>query len=206
MTTRGDATKERILATAEALIFDRGFAGTSLDEIIERVGVTKGAFFYHFKSKADLAKGIVERFAREEQALFINLSERAAALADDPLQEVLLFFKLFEEFVDGLENPLPGCIFATYTLESHQFDEAIHELVRKELDDWGAIYERKFEKLIESRPPRIPITAHELTEAVMCLVEGGILLGRVYSDPKILVRQSTQFRNYLQLLFAKPEN
>jgi TetR/AcrR family transcriptional repressor of nem operon len=101
-----------------------------------------------------------------------------------------------------LENPLPGCIFATYTYESHQFDAEIHELIRKELDDWGAIYERKFEKLIESRPPRIPITARELTEAVMCLVEGGILLGRVYSDPKLLVRQSAQFRNYLQLLFA----
>jgi TetR/AcrR family transcriptional repressor of nem operon len=202
MTTRGESTKERILAAAEALVFDRGFAGTSLDEIIEKVGVTKGAFFYHFKSKADLAKGIVERFAREEQQLFVELSERAEALADDPLQEALLFFKLFEEFVDRLENPLPGCIFATYTYESHQFDAEIHELIRKELDDWGAIYERKFEKLIESRPPRIPITARELTEAVMCLVEGGILLGRVYSDPKLLVRQSAQFRNYLQLLFA----
>lgn len=203
MTTRGESTKEKILLAAEALVFDRGFAGTSLDEIIERVGVTKGAFFYHFKSKADLARGIVERFAREEQALFVSLSDRAAALADDPLQEVLLFFKLFEEFVDGLENPLPGCIFATYTYESHQFDEAIHELVRKELDDWGAIYERKFEKLIEARTPRAPITAHELAEAVMCLVEGGILLGRVYNDRKLLVRQSAQFRNYLQLLFAE---
>jgi TetR/AcrR family transcriptional repressor of nem operon len=202
MTTRGDSTKEKILLVAEALVFDRGFAGTSLDEIIERVGVTKGAFFYHFKSKADLAKGIVERFAKEEQALFVSLSDRAAALADDPLQEVLLFFKLFEEFVDGLENPLPGCIFATYTYESHQFDETIHELIRKELDDWGAIYERKFEKLIEARTPRVPTTAHDLAEAAMCLVEGGILLGRVYNDPKLLVRQSGQFRNYLQLLFA----
>lgn len=202
MTTRGDSTKERILAAAEALVFERGFAGTSLDEIIDRVGVTKGAFFYHFKSKADLARGIVDRFAREEQALFINLSERAEALADDPLQEVLLFFKLFEEFVGGLENPLPGCIFATYTLESHQFEDEIHELIRKELDDWGAIYERKFEKVMAVREPRMPTTARELTEAAMCLVEGGILLGRVYGDPKLLVRQSVQFRNYLQLLFG----
>jgi TetR/AcrR family transcriptional repressor of nem operon len=202
MTTRGDSTKERILAAAEALVFERGFAGTSLDEIIERVGVTKGAFFYHFKSKADLARGIVERFAREEQQLFIDMSERSAALADDPLQEVLLFFKLFEEFVDGLANPLPGCIFATYTYESEQFDQEIHDLIRKELDDWGVIYEGKFEKLIGSRPPRIPITARELAEAAMCLVQGGILLGRIYNDPKLLVRQSAQFRNYLQLLFG----
>ena len=79
MTTRGDETKERILAAAEELVFEGGYAGTSLDEIIEKVGLTKGAFFYHFKSKADLAQGIIERFSRREQALFEEWAERASA-------------------------------------------------------------------------------------------------------------------------------
>ncbi|MDA0207771.1 MAG: TetR/AcrR family transcriptional regulator, partial [Acidobacteria bacterium] len=114
MATRGEATKERILAAAEQLVFERGYSGTSLDEIIDQVGLTKGAFFYHFKSKADLAQGIIERFSRREQALFEQWAERASALADDPLQDILLLFKFFEEFVDGIEDPLPGCMFASY--------------------------------------------------------------------------------------------
>jgi TetR/AcrR family transcriptional regulator, transcriptional repressor for nem operon len=202
MTTRGDSTRERILEAAEALVFDRGYAGTSLDEIIERGGVTKGAFFYHFKSKADLAKGIVERFARREQELFSQWAERASALAEDPLQDVLLFFKLFEEFVDGIDEPLPGCMFASYAYERRQFDDSINALVRKELEDWAAHYEKKFERLIEWREPRIPVTAQELSEAAVCLIEGALLLGRVYTDSKLLTRQSNQFRNYLQLLFG----
>ncbi len=202
MSTRGDATKERILAAAEELVFERGYAGTSLDEIIEKVGLTKGAFFYHFKSKADLAQGIIERFSRQEQVMFEQWAERASALADDPLQDILLFFKFFEEFVDGMDTPLPGCMFASYTYQSGEFSEAINAQVQTELTEWGALFERKFEKLIAWRAPRMSATSSELTEAAMCVIEGALLLGRVYKDSKLLVRQSTQFRNYLQLLFA----
>ena len=202
MTTRGDETKERILAAAEELVFERGYAGTSLDEIIEKVGLTKGAFFYHFKSKADLAQGIIERFSRREQALFEEWAERASALADDPLQDILLFFKFFEEFVDGIKDPLPGCLFDSYAYQSAEFSDALNAQVQKELTDWGALFERKFEKLIDWRTPRMPATAAELTEAAMCVIEGALLLGRVYQDSKLVVRQSGQFRNYLQLLFA----
>ena len=202
MATRGDATKERILAAAEELVFERGYAGTSLDEIIEKVGLTKGAFFYHFKSKADLAQGIIERFSRREQMLFEQWAERASALADDPLQDILLFFKLFEEFVEGVKDPLPGCLFASYAYQSAELSDTINTQVQRELTDWGALFERKFENLIAWREPRMPATASELTEAAMCVIEGALLLGRVYQDSKLLVRQSGQFRNYLQLLFA----
>ncbi len=202
MTARGEATKERILAAAEQLVFDRGYAGTSLDEIIEKVGLTKGAFFYHFKSKEDLARGVIERFSRQELVLFAQWAERAAALADDPLQDILLFFKFFEESVDGIENPLPGCLLASYAYQSGEFSEAINAQVQKELMDWGALYERKFERLIEWRKPRMAATASELAEAAMCVIEGALLLGRVYKDSKLIVRQSVQFRNYLQLMFA----
>lgn len=203
MAKKGDATRERILSVAEALVYDRGYAGTSLDEIIERVGVTKGGFFYHFKSKSELAQAVVERYAQEDYALFARFSERAALLADDPLQDAVLFFKLFEEFVEGLSEPLPGCIFASYTYEREQFTDGIHEFIQKGFDHWGGLFEEKFEALIAARKPTRPVTAKELTEAAMCSIEGGILLSKVYGDPRVLARQSAHFRSYLQLLFAE---
>ncbi len=202
MASKGEATKDRILAAAEELVFNSGFAGTSLDEIIERVGVTKGGFFYHFKSKADLAQALIGRWARSDHELFSQFSDRATALADDPLQDVLLFLKLFEEYVDGLAEPLPGCLFASYTYESSQFNETVHEIVKTELDRWGDLFEDKFAALVDARSPRIPVTAHELREVAMCSIEGGLVLGRVYGDRKLLMRQSEQLRNYVQLLFS----
>ena len=52
---KGDDTRERILAVAEAAVLAKGFAGTSIDEIIAEVGITKSGFFYHFRAPRTIA-------------------------------------------------------------------------------------------------------------------------------------------------------
>ncbi len=55
----GDQTRARILDVALELIADRGFAATSTREISERLGFTKAALYYHFRTKDDLLAAIV---------------------------------------------------------------------------------------------------------------------------------------------------
>src|SRR5688572_12444414 len=56
----GSATRERILDTAERLMTDQGYNATSLDQVVAESSSSKGAFFHHFRSKADLALQLVE--------------------------------------------------------------------------------------------------------------------------------------------------
>ena len=46
---KGSDTRERILEVAEAAVLEKGFAGTSIEEVIAAVGINKSGFFYHFK-------------------------------------------------------------------------------------------------------------------------------------------------------------
>ena len=202
MARRGEDTKERILDSAQHLVMDRGFAATSVDDIIKATGLTKGAFFHHFPSKADLARALVQRYADEDLSVFDDLSARADALTDDPLQRALLFLTLFEEFVEEMESPFPGCMFASYIYESRLFDTSVHELIAQALTKWQAHYERKFAELIAVRPPKTKVDAGELAEMAVCIIEGAFLIARANDDAPIIVRQSRNFRKYLQLLFA----
>ena len=93
MGTKGERTREHVLATAETLILNRGYSGTSIDEIISKAGLTKGGFFYHFDGKADLARHLMLRYLDRDMAFFVELSERARSLVEDPLQQFLLFLK-----------------------------------------------------------------------------------------------------------------
>ena len=45
---KGTDTRERILDLAQAAVLDKGFAATSIDELIAGAGITKSGFFYHF--------------------------------------------------------------------------------------------------------------------------------------------------------------
>jgi AcrR family transcriptional regulator len=55
-------TRERILEVAESAVLAKGFAATSIEELIAAVGITKSGFFYHFKDKSELAKGLLLRY------------------------------------------------------------------------------------------------------------------------------------------------
>lgn len=202
MLKTGESTREAILDAAERLILEKGFSGTSLSDILEKTGLTKGAFFHHFKGKEELAKAIVARYTENDLAIFEEFARKAGKLADDPLQEVMIFLKLFEDLLEGQAGPHQGCVFAVYTYERALFAPGTQKLVHEGLARWGNVYRAKFEKLLKARKPKIPVTADELTESLMSVIEGGIILSRAAEDKMLTVRASRQFRNYLKLLFG----
>lgn len=59
-----EATREQMLAAAEALFTERGFEATTVDDIAERADVAKGTFYYHFKTKEDVAVAIARAAMR----------------------------------------------------------------------------------------------------------------------------------------------
>ena len=73
---KGEDTRERILDAAETAVLEKGFAGTSIDELIAAVGLTKSGFFYHFKDKGELAKALLIRYVDRENELFGELFQR----------------------------------------------------------------------------------------------------------------------------------
>ncbi len=201
MAARGHDTKKHILKEAQALVLGRGFSATSLDNIIQAAGVTKGAFFHHFDSKNDLAHQLIERFAELDFALFDEWDRRAEALSDDPYQALILFLKLFEEWLGDLRQPFAGCLFAVYVYESNLFEPEINAYVRKSLEHWQRYYEKKFAAIIAEWPPKLEVSAAEFAETIVAILEGAFILARSGEKPDLIARQSRLFRGYVKLLF-----
>jgi AcrR family transcriptional regulator len=79
---RSATTRAALLAAARALFGERGFAGTSREQIVERAGVTRGALYHHFAGKEDLFRAVFEEI---EQEMTEHLTKVALA-APDPLE------------------------------------------------------------------------------------------------------------------------
>lgn len=52
--SKGETTRERLLDLAEKAILQKGFAATTIDELIAQADITKSSFFYHFRDNNDL--------------------------------------------------------------------------------------------------------------------------------------------------------
>ena len=65
---RSSSTKRRLIESATELFTERGYAGTSLDEVVAASRVTKGALYHHFSSKLSLFESVFERVQRDAVA------------------------------------------------------------------------------------------------------------------------------------------
>jgi AcrR family transcriptional regulator len=62
---QGDATRAALVATARELFGERGYGETSIDEVVARTGLTKGALYHHFQGKEGLFRAVFEQVHRE---------------------------------------------------------------------------------------------------------------------------------------------
>jgi TetR/AcrR family transcriptional repressor of nem operon len=85
-------------------VLEKGFAATSIEELIAAVGITKSGFFYHFRDKNELAKALLIRYVEREDALFDELFARADELNEDPLHGFLVGLKMMSELMADLPN------------------------------------------------------------------------------------------------------
>jgi AcrR family transcriptional regulator len=94
-------TKEQIINAAERLFAERGFAGTTLRNAIGEAGVNLAAVHYHFGSKEELFRAVVERFARPIVEQELALLDRLQAGGQVPTVEAILtaLFKPCLEFL-----------------------------------------------------------------------------------------------------------
>lgn len=203
MADRGAQTRERILAAAEPLVLRQGYAGTSLDDILGATGLTKGAFFHHFKDKAAFARALVERCACNDTARFERCAAAAEAASDDALDQALAFLEAMEDFIDQRAKPITGCMLAACTHEIMQFEPELQAYIGQCFRRWSAVYEKKFEAVLARYRPAAPVTARDLAEQVISIFEGALVLSRSFNDPALVVRQLRQFRQYFELLFKE---
>lgn len=205
MTAKAEATRERLLKAAKTLVMSKGFAGTSIDDVLKATDLTKGAFFHHFKSKADLADQLMRWYAGNDMKMFRTLLAEAEATHDDPLDQLLQFLTDFETYLCDPDNPPRGCMYALYTYEDDHFENDVKAFVAETLKTWTAMYIRKFQEVIDRYPPARDVTAKHLAEMFVAVIEGGLILERAHGNPGMAARQSEQFRSYLELLFPKGE-
>ena len=69
------------------------------------------------------------------------------------------------------------------------------------MENWQKYYERKFAAVIAVRKPKLEVSAPELAESIVSLLEGAFILARSGEQPELISRQSRLFRGYVKLLF-----
>jgi len=167
-------TSQRILDVAERLVQTRGFNGFSYADIAEALEVTKASLHYHFPTKGDLGKRLIERYEESFLAALKGI-DSAGAGARDKLKR---YIRIYADVLRDNRMCLCGMLASDYaTLPKPMKEEVKHFF--DENEQWlAAVLDagRKAGNL------EFKGSALELARAMVGSLEGAMMLARSYGE------------------------
>lgn len=192
---KAEATRRNILEKAFELIYTQGYQTTSVDDIIATTQVTKGAFFYHFKTKDEMGVAIVKEILKP--AMYEGFVQPIKD-SQDPITDIYNLMKqlLFE--IPFLQVQY-GCPAGNLTQEMTPWNGEFS----KTLTDLVATWHQTLQKCIENGKANGRIRADVNTEQVVYFIMSGYWGIRNFGK---LYNSSECYHSYLKELKAYLEN
>ncbi len=195
--SKGEQTRERILARTAQLFNLQGYSGSSLADIMRETGLEKGGIYNHFSSKEQLAVeafdyaiGLVQQRVRQVLAGKRNAIERLLAI-----------ITVFQAMI---EDPLVvgGCPILNTAIEADDANEVLRDRARGAMDNWRDTIQRIVSRGIERQEIRPEIDADEVASILIATLEGAIMLSNLYKNPVHIRRAARHMAGYIETMRA----
>ncbi len=189
--------KAKLLSAALTLIRTKGYSATTVDELCAEAGVTKGAFFHHFKSKDELGVAAAEHWSDTTGAMF------AAALYHqhaDPLDRVLGYVALRKALLKGAV-PEFTCLAGTMVQEVYMSSPAIRDACNRSIGSHAATLEADIEAARQDRGMSPDWTAKSLALHIQAVLQGAFILAKATGGSAVAAESIDHLTRYLELLF-----
>jgi AcrR family transcriptional regulator len=193
--SKGEQTREKILARSAQLFNRQGYFGASLADIMRETGLEKGGIYNHFASKEqlaleafDYAYGLVKERTRQALAERRNAIERLLALVT-----------VFQSIVE--DPPVPGgCPILNTAIEADDANEALRDRAQAAMDEWQGTIQRIVMRGIERQEMLPTCNADEVASIFIATLEGAIMLSSLYKDARHINYAAQHISNYVKSL------
>lgn len=191
-----DNTRETILAAAFEEIHVQGFRGASIDNILRRTGVTKGALYHHFPNKTALGYAVVDEvLCPWANTLMAELKDETL----DPLDTLLRIGHTQAEH-DTSHDPMLGCPVNNLVQEMSALDEGFRERLNAIFHRWRRSMQEALARGQQQGSVRADVNAAAAAAFILAAYEGSIGLAKSSRDAVLFDACVAGFEDYLESL------
>ena len=170
--SKGEMTRQRIVELAAPLFNQRGFAGCSMQDIMDATGLKKGGLYRHFSSKEELAA----------EAFRYSLSQAVKLRtppADPPRSSVTRLREAIEQFVEKPSAVPGGCPILNTAIDADDGNPVLRELVREGLKSWRNRIANIVREGINRKEIRQDVEPRALANTIIATLEGAVMMSRL---------------------------
>lgn len=190
--------RAKLLDAAFRVIRQKGYSATTVDDLCREAGVTKGAFFHHFKSKDDLGATAANHWSAVTGVLFRNAPYHEPT---DPLDRVLAYIDFRKALLQG-SVPEFTCLVGTMVQEAYDTVPAIREACRDSIFGHAATLEPDIAAAVMTYGLKPDWTVKSLALHTQAVLQGAFILAKASGGVEPAIEQVDHLRRYFELLFG----
>ena len=191
-------TRDRLIESARFLFWERGFAGTSMSELLAHAEVNSGSFYHFFDSKEALLRAVLEGYLALLRPMVVD---PAFAGVREPVERIFAILAGYRQRILATACQY-GCPLGRLALEIDPENAPAHELIAQNFQGWIDAIRECLDAMKPSLPPETDLDA--LATYVLVVMEGGVMLSRSYRSVEPFDRAIAQLREHFRLLLAQP--
>ncbi|NNF66704.1 MAG: TetR/AcrR family transcriptional regulator [Gammaproteobacteria bacterium] len=178
---KADQTRESILLAAFEEIYQQGFRKASLDNILRRTGMTKGALYHHFPNKTALGYAVVD------EIIVPHAEQKWQRLLEEDSNPIDTLIEIGEEQSFPIErNVSLGCPINNLAQEMSGVDEGFRERLNLFLGRWREVIETALQKGQKNGFVLQTINTHQAAALIVAAFEGAYGLGKCADSEEVL--------------------
>jgi TetR/AcrR family transcriptional repressor of nem operon len=194
--------RTRLLDAAVLVIREKGYCGTSVDDLCAAAGVTKGAFFHHFKTKEELAVAAADYWTVNANSLFSSAPFQKLGTAHE---RVLGYIDFRAEIIRGTTAQFT-CLAGTMAQETFQTSPAIRDACYTSISGHAGTLERDIADALPVHHMDKAGSAKSLALHTQAVLQGAFVLAKAMNDPVIAIDSIVHLRRYFEFLFDPRTN
>ncbi len=193
------STRDRLIDSARLLFWERGFAGTSMADLLMHSHVNSGSFYHFFDSKEALLRAVLEQYIALLRPMVVD---PAFSAVPQPLERIFAILAGYRRRILATDCQY-GCPIGRLALEIDPENAPAHTLIAQNFQGW---IDAVRECLLEMQPFMPAATDIDaLATFVLVTMEGGVMLSRSYRRVEPFDRAVAQLREHFHLLLAAEE-
>ncbi len=172
--TKAEKTKQYIIEKTAPIFNVKGYAGTSLSDITEATGLTKGSIYGNFTNKDEVALAAFDHNFKIVQGII----KQAMSKQDTIKEKLLVFGHVYNEYLKH-SFPEGGCPILNTAIEADDTHPALKKKVCDAITSWKKNIITLVQQGIANKEFRSDVDPEQVALTIIALTEGGIMIRKV---------------------------
>jgi len=176
--SKAERTRQFIIETTAGIFNTKGYAGTSMSDLTEATGLTKGSIYGNFENKEDVALAVFDHNCSKMTTAIQQRIQKAGSYYD----KLMVYAQFYHSFMRNFHTP-GGCPILNTAVEADDTNNLLKDKAAKAILRWKKNIEDLIKSGIAEGEFKADIDYTVTALSIIALIEGGVMISKVTNSP-----------------------